>query len=332
MPVPVERSWPWSESATDREPSSTRQLLSADAFTWPISPSNSSSTADGRSGWAQIFFTPDKTKPNEQLMSPEYQRVISELRRRPLTPLGGNGFPAIVLPELTIFAGAAPEIQFANIGRAREVKDLVEKKEGVGEAFAATVQKTLESIPLSLRTALAQSGYRVVIADRLTNALPQLRNQHPRGWPPGTTWDHADGIQSQSQRVVAVAEYRRFGDNWIASDRVGGVLRHELGHAMDLVFGKAGENMSASTEFLIAYERDTREIKEADRKTLAYHLQPGEAGRSETFADMFALLMGGPTNERDQDALKRSFPEVRKLLQKKIDQVEKDFKKAGEKK
>ena len=195
----------------------------------------------------------------------------------------------------------------------------IELKDQVSVEFASDVKKVLAAIPPAVLKILADSKYRYVVADRLTNAIPSLKGARPPGWPSNTTWDNAEGFQYEKDRVIAIAEYARDSRGQFLRDaRMPGVLRHETGHALDVALADGGQLFSRSNAFKVAYERDVQNIKANDRKMLGYFLQSGDRGRSETFADCFALLMGGPVNESDRDTLERAFPDVLNLIEKTI--------------
>lgn len=205
----------------------------------------------------------------------------------------------------------------------RSLPIAIELKDGVSVQFANDVRKVVVAVPPAVLKVLADSNYRYVVADCVTNALPSLRGARPRGWPSNTTWDNADGIQYEKERVIAIAEYARDSRGQLSrGSRMPGVLRHETGHALDVAMADGGRLFSQSDAFKAAYERDVRNISTSDRKALGYFLQSGDRGRSETFADCFALLIGGPVNARDHETLKRAFPEVLKFIDEAIKNLE----------
>lgn len=200
---------------------------------------------------------------------------------------------------------------------------LIEKHDNISGEFSKVIDKTIKDLPPSVRIALARNGYSIVVSDRLTNAMPELKNKQPRGWPAGSTWDQSDGLQTCDKKI-GIAETKYVGNSWVKTERGAGVLRHEIGHAIDLLMGKEQLQYSGSTEFKVAYERDTTNIARTDRDKLHYYLQEGQPGRAETFADMFATQFGGPCNEQEREVLTRAFPEVAKVISTKIGRLVKE--------
>jgi hypothetical protein len=71
--------------------------------------------------------------------------------------------------------------------------------------------------------------------------------------------------------------------------RLTGAVRHEAGHAFDDALGTPSREL----KFLLEYQDDMAQIHVDHRARLAYFLQPGAAGRSEVFAEVFAQIHGG---------------------------------------
>ncbi len=197
---------------------------------------------------------------------------------------------------------------------------LVDRRANVSDAFMRQVDQALEAIPIATRNALAAAGYRVVVGENLTAILPHLQGQTPRGWPPGSSWNQTDGAQDQDRRIVAIGARRlQAGPGgrsvWVDNDRAGGVVRHEVGHALNVALGGGrGQLFSNSAEFQADYDRDLRDMTQAHRQQLAYLLQPGAGGRDETFAEVTASLFGGSTNASQNEAIRQAFPNVANLL------------------
>jgi len=153
------------------------------------------------------------------------------------------------------------------------------------------IADTLNTIPENWRAALKAKGAEVVTADLLTDARPELKGVLPRGWAPGGTWDMADGCARFNQAYVTEHALTRAGGTKYKSTRIEGVLRHELGHVASNLHGY----LHQQKEFYDAYQLDLSKIPLADRglNSVAYYVQPGDAGLSETFAEGFANLCGG---------------------------------------
>lgn len=190
--------------------------------------------------------------------------------------------------------------------------------ETVSDEFKKETKAIYEKLPEGVRKLLESKGGQLAITPYLTHkdGWPTLKGERPRGWPPGTTWDMADGGQSEGK--VVVAEYRLGADGkWTKNDRTAFVVLHESGHALDRAMGKGGVIFTESDEFKVAYERDLTGISKEDKALLGYFLQK-EGGRSETFAEMFAIMHGSKDRK---ELMERAFPEVKKLMEKKLKEL-----------
>jgi hypothetical protein len=96
-----------------------------------------------------------------------------------------------------------------------------------------------------------------------------------------------------------------------------GILRHEFGHAVDEYLG----NYSHSAEFKAAYAKGLKTISQHERKVLSYYLQPGDAGREETFAEIFAALNEAACDRNSDILLKNHFPELVQLIRAKVAKI-----------
>ncbi len=159
--------------------------------------------------------------------------------------------------------------------------------------FVTKVNDTYAKMSPEVRDILSHEGAVVTPTRRITDALPELKGQKPRGWPPGLTWDAVDGAYSPSRNLVVVAEETRDTNNkWNKSNRTEDVTRHEVGHATDYAMGKFS-NTSAFTQ---AYEADTQVMPAALTGTLKYFLQSGDGGKEEACAEGIAAREGGSTS------------------------------------
>lgn len=158
--------------------------------------------------------------------------------------------------------------------------------------FVTKVNDTYAKMSPEVRDILSHEGAVVTPTRRITDALPELKGQKPRGWPPGLTWDAVDGAYSPSRNLVVVAEETRDTNNkWNKSNRTEDVTRHEVGHATDYAMGK----FSNTAAFTQAYEADTQAMPAALTGTLKYFLQSGDGGKEEACAEGIAAREGGST-------------------------------------
>lgn len=161
------------------------------------------------------------------------------------------------------------------------------------QQFLDTVNNTYNAMSKPVRDIIEKDGAKLVPARRLTDALPELKGEKPRGWPPGSTWDAVDGAFSPGKKLIVVAEdVEQPNGQWQKSNRTADITRHEAGHAADAALNY----FSSSPEFGKAYDDDKAKISATDAKTLSYFLQSGKSGPEETFAEGIASSEGGSTS------------------------------------
>lgn len=188
-------------------------------------------------------------------------------------PKGGEDLPDIPIPE------AKPEA----------APDVVTPP---SKNFTDKVNDTYNGMSKEVRDLIDSSGAKLVPTRKITDAMPELKGQKPRGWPPGSTWDAVDGAYSPSKKLIIVAEeVEDQNGQWRKSNRTTDVTRHEVGHAVDAALNY----YSAHPDFGKVYQSDKAAVPTIDQKTLEYFLQPGTIGAEETFAEGIADLEGGAT-------------------------------------
>ncbi len=181
----------------------------------------------------------------------------------------------------------------------------------VSAAFEAQVRTAWAELPQSLRSDLAHAGWQVHLAEFVVDAAPALAESQPRGWPSGMSWQQTDAIHLSQERRLVVAEKRRNSQGQVVpATRAAGVLRHETGHALDLAQGGHFKFLSASPGFRAAYESDVARMTSQQRETLAYYLQRSAAGRQETFAEAFAISLGGGADLANAAVFPQAFRHV----------------------
>jgi len=181
----------------------------------------------------------------------------------------------------------------------------------VSDRFQRETQAATRSVPPQVWKTLDEAGWRVQLAEFIVDAAPSLRGVRPPGWPRHLTWDNSDAIHLPTAKLLVVAEKRRnrAGDI-VASSRVAGVLRHEIGHAFDMAAGGRSQNLSGSHQFVQAYQQDISRIAPVDRGSLAYYLQDSRSGLLETFAEAFAVVLGGGSSDIEPAEFETHFPRV----------------------
>ncbi len=179
--------------------------------------------------------------------------------------------------------------------------------------FSNRVNDTYNGLPQNVRDALAKDGVKVVPTDKVTDIMPELAGQKPRGWPPGSSWDDVDGAYDIGGKRIIVAQ--RQSSPTPTTNDIAGLTRHETGHAVDHL-----HNFSSRADFQTAYDREVAVVPTADTQPLDYFLQKGDAGREETFAETFAITNGGATAPIRETLMKKDFPDTIKIV---IDQTSK---------
>lgn len=181
----------------------------------------------------------------------------------------------------------------------------------VSDRFQHETKAATKSIPPRVWKTLLDAGWQVQLAEFVVDAAPSLRGVRPPGWPRHLTWDNSDAIHLPTDRLLVIAEKRRnrAGDV-VASSRVGGVLRHEIGHAFDMAAGGGSGQVSSSSDFMRVYQRDVSRITARNKSGFSYYLQSGAVGRQEAFAEAFAMALGGGSSEIEASQFESSFPNV----------------------
>lgn len=189
--------------------------------------------------------------------------------------------------------------------------------------FKKEAQAAFDKLPEGVKKLFKDSGISLSIVPNMTHkdGVPEAyKRDMPRNWPPGSSWDNADGTAVYGSKVV-VAEFRHNlqTKEWEKNNRAAGVVRHESGHALDKVLGGKDPRSfySDSKEFKEAYEKDVARLTPEQKQKLSYYLNPN-GGRQETFADVFALTNGGPTNKQQTELLSKAFPNVQDVVKKKV--------------
>lgn len=179
--------------------------------------------------------------------------------------------------------------------------------------FLNDARAARDSIPPQLWEKFAARGWTVHLTDLVVNAAPFLRGRQPRGWPADMTWENADAVHLPQHRMVVIASHRLNRDGRrVAARRVGGVLRHELGHALDIAFNAGVGRLSDSVAFRDSYAKDLAVLEASD--SLAYYVRNGRSGATETFAELLADWYGGGSDVGRQAELRTAFAHSRRFL------------------
>jgi hypothetical protein len=192
--------------------------------------------------------------------------------------------------------------------------------EGFSERFLREAEAARQSIPERLWQSIRRAGWRFYLAEFVVDAVPDLKHSRPRGWPAKFTWNHTDAAYlPRSRRLVLAEKRRRVNGEVVESDRVGGVFRHELGHAFDMICSGAYRYRSASPAFQRVYREDVARLTAEQRDQVVYYLQGRYAGRQEAFAEAFGVLLGGGSDVTKRTQFEQAFPSVLEFVEREIE-------------
>ncbi|GEM_PF-3517693 len=96
-------------------------------------------------------------------------------------------------------------------------------------------------------------GYRVLPIRSVTDLFDDWKDEHPRGYEKGDTYDHVGVLTVQDLRLVVIAETARPRRRWVKlEDRtlLAAAVEHEIGHAVDFSLGE--KPFSNTREFITA--------------------------------------------------------------------------------
>jgi hypothetical protein len=187
----------------------------------------------------------------------------------------------------------------------------------VGNEFRERMAVAVRSVPEGVWHRLSHAGWQFRSAEFLVDAVPDLKGLRPRGWPAGTTWENTEAVHLASARLLVVAEKRRAANGQIVSNsRAAGVLRHEVGHALDMAGGGAWRYCSSAPAFVACYDRDVRRMPPELAERLRYYTQADAAGRQEAFAEAFGVLLGGGSDPDRAEDFQQAFPAVMEYVAK----------------
>ncbi len=147
------------------------------------------------------------------------------------------------------------------------------------------VSTAVAAMPLRIKQQIDEAGIRWIICSTLVDYDPALVDAKARGWGPGLDFRYVAGTYSLKHNKILIAERALRTSDGVLSER-GHRLEttlHETGHAYDKVLNY----YSRDPAFRAAYEADCARLADAQRPKLKYYLQAGNAGPSETFAELF---------------------------------------------
>lgn len=202
------------------------------------------------------------------------------------------------------------DIEASGSGIAKRIPEATSSNVGTtftntaSKEFRESVEKQIAAYPEKVKKLLNDNGISYKAGSNLTEMFPELKGTQPRGWPAGSTWDPVRGIFHYETKSIAVVEkYTPLGSTKLKSmsnESIKGVLNHETGHGFNRTISGG---YSSTTEFKTAYTNDLRTIgtvESMQKKGIEYFYQGGsQAGRDETFAEVFADLMGTGSSDKN---------------------------------
>jgi len=175
-------------------------------------------------------------------------------------------------------------------------------------SIKSTVLAALAVVPKKVKDDIREAGCSILICPTINEANPHLKNEKPAGYIHGGGYDNCPGMFYSGTKILYIAERAQYNNsppqlNWAAAS----TTLHELGHAYDF----AKSHVSSGGEFEKLYKQDYERLTNSDRTRWNYYCQEngGERGRSELFAELFAITHGtaGGIDERSGD-LAKVFP------------------------
>lgn len=210
------------------------------------------------------------------------------------------------------------------VASKKDHSDLIESIPGVPEKHVKALEAKLNELPANVKTALKDAGYKIVATRFNTDAIPELKALHPRGWDPSGNFDTSDGTHDNVRRLI-LAPYSFVNNRSVEAVSRPDVLVHQIGHALDHALGK----LSNKPEFQEAFAKDMqqmakKELDDREEAIFSYFSQKkgpvkGEnPGSEECFASLFGLVLTGPENPIDKKAFENNFQNTIQVVKRQI--------------
>jgi uncharacterized Zn-binding protein involved in type VI secretion len=185
-----------------------------------------------------------------------------------------------------------PTVPAATLALALQLLQTGGSGDATDEALVA--QQLVRMPPGMLQTMLNQNQHVVVCRGSVTDYRADLRGVHPRGWPPGATWDTVPGVFTPDRNEVVIAVIGHGTPEGAHVPRTGeghgsvNMVIHESTHAVDHAPG--GDRSATDPSFTAAHTADAPGLQ-------PYETQPGTAGQEESYAESAARYYSGDPND-----------------------------------
>ena len=200
-----------------------------------------------------------------------------------------------------------------------QVRPPKSKLKAVSPIFIDRIKEVCATAPLPVLIFLKAKGATIVVAPSIVENDMRLQNTVPRGWSDEHNWKNSPALTTGTE--VQVGQYRldaRSGE-YIDTSPEMGVVRHELGHALD----HALDYFTNSEEFRHPYLLDLAKVPPEHAAKLEYMMQKAGSGPSECFAELFCYKLGGETDSRQEvcELTHKYFPGAEKAMLKKMGEL-----------
>ncbi len=173
--------------------------------------------------------------------------------------------------------------------RLKLAKSLIRLSGTATTADIPSVQRELSKLPVSLLKEYKEWNTEVIVVrGSIVEFYPELKGVTPRGWPANLTWDSVPGVSDSDNNQIVIATRLVNGKRSVPPKGNGhgsyNLVLHEIGHNYSSHY-----ESTKDTKFIAARNA----VINAGRLTESYHLQAGNAGLSETFAESFGVYYSG---------------------------------------
>jgi hypothetical protein len=243
-------------------------------------------SVSGADGAGFVIVGSPTVKINAQMACRQMDIVVEKpgLAMGPMDP--------IIMGCLTVVIGG-PTVPASTLALALELLRAGGSGDDVDVALVA--QQLVLMPPGMLQTMINQGVHVVACRGSITDYRADLRGVHPRGWPPGATWDTVPGVYNPDTNEVTIAVVGQGTPEGAHVPRTGeghgsaNMVIHESTHSID--HQASGNDRSASDpNFTAARNADSAGLQ-------PYENQPGAAGQQESYAESAARHYSGDPND-----------------------------------